>query len=88
VATAALTIAPASFAGAAQQRPVASTAVGIRWIISADTGIHPSVAGHTQFAQALEQIVLANDLVPPLPPARPGRGHSAYALTPARDQPY
>jgi lysophospholipase L1-like esterase len=38
------------------------------WIVSADTGIHPSVAGHAQFAQALAQVALANNLVPSSPP--------------------
>jgi hypothetical protein len=37
------------------------------WIISGDTGIHPSIAGHAQFAQALAQVVQANRLLPPLP---------------------
>ena len=37
------------------------------WIISGDTGIHPSIAGHAQYAQALAQIVQANNLLPPLP---------------------
>lgn len=35
------------------------------WIISADTGIHPSRAGHAQFAAALAQVVEQNDLLPP-----------------------
>ena len=39
------------------------------WIISGDTGIHPSIAGHAQFAQALAQVVQANNLLPPLPSA-------------------
>lgn len=43
------------------------------WIISADTGIHPSVAGHAQFAQALEQVALANNLVPPQPSGEQAR---------------
>jgi lysophospholipase L1-like esterase len=34
------------------------------WIISADTGIHPSQAGHAQFAQALAAVVDANGLMP------------------------
>jgi lysophospholipase L1-like esterase len=37
------------------------------WIISGDTGIHPSIAGHAQYAQALAQLVQANNLLPPLP---------------------
>jgi len=37
------------------------------WIISADTGIHPSVAGYAQFAGALEAVVQAHHLLPPLP---------------------
>ena len=37
------------------------------WIISADSGIHPSFDGHTQFATALAQLAQANGLVPPLP---------------------
>lgn len=35
------------------------------WIISADTGIHPSVAGHAQFAGALQAVVQQNGLGPP-----------------------
>jgi lysophospholipase L1-like esterase len=34
------------------------------WIISGDTGIHPSQAGHAQFAQALAAVVDANGLMP------------------------
>ncbi len=34
------------------------------WIISGDTGIHPSAAGHSQFAAALGQVVQANHLMP------------------------
>jgi len=34
------------------------------WIISADTGIHPSRAGHAQFAAALAQVVAENGLLP------------------------
>jgi len=37
------------------------------WIISTDTGIHPSVAGHAQYARALGQVVKAHNLLPPLP---------------------
>ncbi len=37
----------------------------VYWIISADTGIHPSVAGHAQFAAALQAVVSQNDLGPP-----------------------
>jgi hypothetical protein len=35
------------------------------WIISADTGIHPTVAGHAQFAAALQTVVDQNGLGPP-----------------------
>ena len=35
------------------------------WIISADTGVHPSVAGHAQFAAALQSVVDQNGLGPP-----------------------
>ncbi len=34
------------------------------WIIGGDTGIHPSAAGHAQFAAALAQVVQANRLMP------------------------
>ena len=34
------------------------------WIISADTGIHPSRAGHAQFAAALAQVVTEHGLLP------------------------
>ncbi len=34
------------------------------WIISQDTGIHPSRAGHAQFAAALQRVVDENDLMP------------------------
>ncbi len=34
------------------------------WIISGDTGIHPSAAGHAQFAAALKGVVEANGLMP------------------------
>ena len=34
------------------------------WIISADTGIHPTVAGHAQFAAALQGVVDQNGLGP------------------------
>ncbi len=34
------------------------------WIISGDTGIHPSAAGHAQFAASLAQVVQANHLMP------------------------
>jgi lysophospholipase L1-like esterase len=37
------------------------------WIISADTGIHPSVAGHAQYAAGLQALVDQNDLGPPGP---------------------
>jgi lysophospholipase L1-like esterase len=37
------------------------------WIISTDTGVHPSIAGHAQYAQALAQVVKAHNLLPPLP---------------------
>jgi lysophospholipase L1-like esterase len=37
------------------------------WIISADTGVHPSVAGHAQFAAALQAVVDQNGLGPPGP---------------------
>jgi lysophospholipase L1-like esterase len=37
------------------------------WIISADTGIHPSVAGHARFAAALQAVVDGNGLGPPGP---------------------
>jgi lysophospholipase L1-like esterase len=37
------------------------------WIISGDTGIHPSIAGHAQYAQALAEVVQTNNLLPPLP---------------------
>jgi len=43
----------------------------ISWIISADTGIHPNVLGHAQFAAALSQVVTANGLMPALPPGPP-----------------
>ena len=39
----------------------------VSWIISADTGIHPSVLGHAQFAAALSKVVAANGLMPALP---------------------
>ncbi len=35
------------------------------WIISADTGIHPSVAGHARYAAALQGVVSQNGLGPP-----------------------
>ena len=35
------------------------------WIISADTGIHPSVAGHAQYAAALQALADQNGLGPP-----------------------
>ena len=35
------------------------------WIISPDTGIHPSRAGHAQFAAALALVVAAHGLMPP-----------------------
>jgi hypothetical protein len=34
------------------------------WIISADTGIHPSVLGHAQLAAALQALVAQNGLGP------------------------
>ncbi len=34
------------------------------WIIGGDTGIHPSQAGHAQYAAALTQVVSANNLMP------------------------
>jgi lysophospholipase L1-like esterase len=37
------------------------------WIISADTGIHPSVAGHAQYAAALQALADQNGLGPPGP---------------------
>ncbi len=37
------------------------------WIISADTGVHPSVAGHAQFAAALQAVADQNGLGPPGP---------------------
>jgi lysophospholipase L1-like esterase len=37
------------------------------WIISADTGIHPSVTGHAQYAAALQAVVEQNDLGAPGP---------------------
>jgi len=37
------------------------------WIISADTGIHPSVAGHAQYAAALQAVVARNGLGPASP---------------------
>lgn len=40
---------------------------GTPWILSTDTGIHPNVQGHTQFATTLENFTVAEDLVPPLP---------------------
>ena len=36
----------------------------VYWIISGDTGIHPSRLGHAQFAQALGTVVDANGLMP------------------------
>ena len=50
------------------------------WIISGDTGIHPNIAGHAQFAQALAQVVQANNLLPPLPSQLSGR----YGPVPSR----
>jgi lysophospholipase L1-like esterase len=44
-----------------------STCGGPPWIISTDTGIHPNVAGYTQFASALENLVTTQNVVPPLP---------------------
>jgi lysophospholipase L1-like esterase len=35
----------------------------VYWIISGDTGIHPSRLGHAQFAAALTRVVEANDLL-------------------------
>jgi hypothetical protein len=35
----------------------------VYWIISGDTGIHPSRLGHAQFAAALSQVVQANGLL-------------------------
>jgi lysophospholipase L1-like esterase len=40
---------------------------GQEWVISSDTGIHPSRVGYTQFATALANVVAAKNLVPPLP---------------------
>jgi hypothetical protein len=40
---------------------------GQEWVISSDTGIHPSRVGYTQFATALANVVAAKHLVPPLP---------------------
>lgn len=40
---------------------------GEPWVIDADSGIHPSRAGYAQFAKALTNFALANDLVPTLP---------------------
>jgi lysophospholipase L1-like esterase len=37
------------------------------WIISADTGVHPSVAGHAQFAASLQAVADQNALGPPGP---------------------
>jgi hypothetical protein len=37
----------------------------IYWVISNDTGIHASRLGHTQYAQALQQVVSAHGLLPP-----------------------
>jgi hypothetical protein len=37
------------------------------WIIGADTGIHPSVAGHAQLAAALQALVAQNGLGPASP---------------------
>ncbi|HEU5324168.1 MAG TPA: hypothetical protein VFX28_25430, partial [Methylomirabilota bacterium] len=37
------------------------------WIISADTGIHPSAAGHAQYAAALQALADQNGLGPPGP---------------------
>lgn len=36
----------------------------VNWIISGDTGIHPSRLGHAQFAAALEQVVEQHGLLP------------------------
>ena len=49
------------------QAPVAGEGAGRTdyWIISADTGVHPSVAGHAQFAAALQSVVDQNGLGPP-----------------------
>jgi lysophospholipase L1-like esterase len=40
---------------------------GQEWVISADTGIHPSRLGYTQFVTALANVAAAQNLVPPLP---------------------
>lgn len=40
---------------------------GEPWIISADQGIHPNVAGYTQFAAALENALTAQGAMPTLP---------------------
>jgi lysophospholipase L1-like esterase len=40
------------------------------WTINADSGIHPSVDGYAQYANALAQVVRAYDLLPPLPQVR------------------
>jgi lysophospholipase L1-like esterase len=37
------------------------------WIVSSDTGIHPSRDGHAQFAAALARVAQENALVPPPP---------------------
>ncbi len=37
------------------------------WIISTDTGVHPNVAGHAQYAQALAQVAQSHNLLPRLP---------------------
>jgi lysophospholipase L1-like esterase len=39
----------------------------VYWVISADTGIHPTVAGHGQFAAALQAVADQNGLGPPAP---------------------
>ena len=40
---------------------------GTEWIIGSDTGIHPNVAGHGQFAATLATVAQQNNLVPRLP---------------------
>ena len=38
---------------------------GSLWVISADTGIQPNTDGYAQFAETLEHVATAEDLVPP-----------------------
>jgi hypothetical protein len=44
--------------------PLSFCGSDVYWIISGDTGIHPSRLGHAQFAQALGTVVDANGLMP------------------------